>query len=110
MLVRFGGCETNTTISHYNCRHAMPAGRRHFVVPGRLTVIVRMHINKARRHNFSRRVDLFTTLRLDLSNQCNPVAINRHIRNEGGRACTVDNCSTPNDQIMHFRSSRFSND
>ena len=49
-IVRVGPhrCETHAAIAHHGRRHAMPARRRHAVVPGGLAVVVRVDVDEAR--------------------------------------------------------------
>ena len=104
MLVWFGWRKPHAAIAHDNRCHTMPAGRCHLIVPGCLTVIVCVHINKARRHNFARRINLFATFGFHITHERYTVAVNCHVANERGRPCSIDNRPTPNYQIMHFAS------
>ncbi len=82
MLVGFSGSKADTAIAHDDGCHAVPAGRRHFIVPGCLAVIVGVYINKARRHNLAGRINLFATFRFNFAHKSDTVTINCHIAHE----------------------------
>ena len=47
----------------------MPAGRRHLLVPGRLTIVMRVDVNEARRHQSAGGVNLFSRAAVELARE-----------------------------------------
>ena len=104
MLVLFRGRKANAAIAHDNRGDAMPARRTHLAVPRCLAVIMGMDVDKPRRDDFARSINLFATRSADLAHSGNDAAIHRDIGDKARRARAINDRSTTNDQIMHIDS------
>ena len=93
--------KSDAAIAHYHRGDAMPAGRRHFVIPGRLAVIMGVHIDKARRHIFPGCINLFAALRGNRPDQRYAITIDRNVGYKRLAARSVNDGSATNYQIMH---------
>ena len=93
--------EADAAIAEHQGRGAMPGGRRQHGIPCGLAVIVGVDIDPARRDQPSLGLDLApagTGLTADLDD---PVAGERNVALEGGRAGAVDDGAAPDDDVVH---------
>ena len=106
VLVGAGRREADAAIAHDDGGDAMPAGRRDERVPGRLTVIMRVNVHPARRHDMAAGVD-FALCRATHSADFGDNAIaDGHVCHAGRCPCAVHQCTAANNQIMHGPSPR----
>ena len=72
-------------------------------IPGHLTVVMGVDINKAGCHRQTTRVDLFACLAFHLPHRHDSAIAHRDVAFHGRRPAAVDNQTTPNDQVIHGR-------
>ena len=100
MLVALGGCETDAAIAHDDRRHAMPARRRHFLVPGRLAIVMRMDVDKAGCDQMTARIDLLGGIATDFSNLGNEPVLDGDIAGKPVLSGSIDDGPVADDQII----------
>src|SRR4029078_13199590 len=104
MIFATNGREADTAIAEKDRGDAVPGRGRQLAVPGRLTVVVGVHIHPARRYQQTIGVDIALRragLAADLSYT---VAVNRHVAHEPVVASAIEDGPTPDDRIVHGRS------
>ncbi len=100
VLLADGG-EAHAAIAEHDGRGAVPGGRREHGIPGRLAVIVRVHVDPARRDDPAVGLDLAPARPCLAADLDDPVALNGHVAGESRRSRAVDDAAAANDQIVH---------
>ena len=93
--------EADAAIAEQHRGDAMPRRRREFLVPRRLAVIMRVHIDPAGRHQHAVGLDLAPAgpgLTADFGDA---VAIDRDVAGEGRLAGAIDDGAAADDRIVH---------
>src|SRR5215468_10060305 len=94
-------CETDTAIAEQDRRYAVPGGRCEDRVPGRLAIIMRMHIDPAGRDQQPVSRD-FTSRRPRLAaNRADPSTIDRDVSGKRRLPGPVDDRAAANDGVVH---------
>ena len=99
--------KSDTAIAHDNGGNAVPAGRSHFGVPSRLSVIMRVDVNKSGGDDFSARVNFFAALIFDVADAGYQAAIDCDIGGKWLCACAINHCSAANNHVMHLGSPHY---
>ena len=81
--------KANAAVTHDHGGHAMPRGRRHFLIPGGLTVIVRVDIDKPRRDHASGGVDFLRATLCQITHRDDTVPDNTDVHHFPGSACAI---------------------
>jgi hypothetical protein len=105
-IVPVGGSrgEPHTTITHDHSGHTVPARGGHLLIPGGLTVVMRVYIDETRRHYFAGRVDHLARLAQVMTDSNNAVTRYRHIGQLGLIASTVHHGPAFDQNIVHRES------
>ena len=91
--------EADAAIAHdHRCR-AMNGRRRHALVPCRLTIVMRVNIDPARRHEMPARVDLFAARGAHVAHRDDHAFVDGHIRLARRVARAVDQCAATDNNI-----------
>src|SRR5690348_4938429 len=104
MMFAPNGRKADTTIAEKDRGHAVPGRGRQLAVPGRLAVVVGVHIHPARRYQQTIGVDIALCgagLAADLSYA---VAVDRHVAHEAVIASAIKDGPTTDNRIVHGRS------
>ena len=99
--------KSDTAIAHHHRGNTVPGRRCHLLVPGRLTIVVGVYVDEAGRDVATRGIKLRSAGPQVTADSGYPVAIDRHIGDEGLAACAINNGPTPDHQIMHVHHSLF---
>jgi hypothetical protein len=98
--VRRGRSKADAAVAHDHGGHAVPAGRGHFLVPGGLAIIVRVHIDPARGDDLAGGVDLARGAAVNRADGGDQAVLHRDIAGKARRAGAVDNGAITDDQII----------
>ena len=107
VAVGLGGGEADAAIAHHDGGDAVPARRRHFGVPRRLSVIMGVDVDEAGGDDLAGGVDFLASRAEVFTHRDDPVAVDRDVRDKGRSARTIDDGAAANHQIMHVRSPDF---
>ena len=106
-LLRLAGRKAHAAIAHYGGRHAMEGRGLEIGVPGDLAVIMRMHIDEARRDDLAARVDFLRARARDLADLDDAAARNGDIGVDGLRPRPVEHgAAADHDIVAHGFPSR----
>src|SRR5258708_37717216 len=94
-------CETDTAISKKDGRHSVPARGRKQRIPHRLTVVVRVHVDPARRDHQPRGVYLAPGRSLFAADGGDPAFCNGNVTAEGGLAGAIHDRAATNNDVVH---------
>jgi hypothetical protein len=106
LITSSNGSEANAAVAHHSRGHAMRGRRHEGLIPKRLTVVVRVDINKSRRHERSIGVDLpVAALWYVPDGDYSPIN-DRDIGESRWRSCAIDDRTGPNNQVVqgHYAS------
>src|SRR5258708_35336683 len=93
-------CETDTAISKKDGRHSVPARGRQQRIPHRLTVVVRVHIDPARRDHQPRGIDLAPSRSLLSADLGDPAFCNGNVARKGGLAGATHERAAPSNEAV----------
>lgn len=79
MAVRRGGRKADTAIAHNHSGDTMPGGRRHFIIPCCLAIIMGVDIDKSGGDDFSCCINGFARIAQIVAYRRNAIAINGNI-------------------------------
>jgi hypothetical protein len=100
VLVGLGGRKADAAIAHHHGSDAVPARGGHFLVPGGLTVIMRMDVDKAGRDQMPLRVDFLGGIAGDFAHLGDQAILDGDIAGEAVLAGAIDDGPVANDQII----------
>ncbi len=93
--------EPDPAVAHDHRGHAMPGRRDDLAVPGRLPVVVAVHVDEARRDDRTVGVDHPRRVTLDPPDGGDPPVADRDVAARGCRARAVDDRAAADDQVVH---------
>ena len=105
LFARSDGRKADAAITHHQSRDPMPCSRREQRIPSRLTIVVRVDIDEARRHDFTFGIDDVSRFRIfgsDGPNLRDLPILNRDVPNKGCSPGPIDNRSASDNQIVHL--------
>src|SRR5262252_6190089 len=100
-VLRANGSEADAAIAEHRGGHAVPARRPEQRVPHRLSIVMRVHVDPAGRHQQTRGVDLAPSRTLLASNACDTLSRDCHVAGKRRLAGTIDNGAAANDDVVH---------
>ena len=92
--------KSDAAIAHHHGRDPMMARRRHAVGPGRLTIVVGVNIDKPRRDQRARRIDLAVAGPVDCADFDDARSLDGNIGRPRLSAAAVDQITAANHQVM----------
>ena len=104
MPVGPGGRETDAAIAHDDGGNAVPARRGHFLIPGRLPVIMGVDVDEARRDDAARGINFLAARRTHRADDADAIPVDCDIARKGRPAAAVDDRTAANHQIMRHGS------
>src|SRR5262249_51902634 len=93
--------EADAAVAHDQGGHAVPARGGEDRIPGDLAVVVRVHIDPARRDEQIARVDLAAPAPADLAHRGNRTAVDGDVAHNARATGPVDDRTVTNHQIVH---------
>ena len=100
MLVGLGGRETHAAIAHHDRGDAVPAAGGHFLVPGRLSVIVGVNVDEAGRHQQAGGVDFLCCIARNLADCGDQSVLYGDISGKAIFSGPVDDGPAADDQVV----------
>ena len=100
VLVGTRRSETDTAIAHDDGRYAVPARRGHFLVPGRLSVVMRVNVDEAGGDQVTLRIDFLGGVAADVAHLGDEPVLHGEIPGKAVLSGTIDNGPVANDQII----------
>ena len=100
VLVRLGRREANAAIAHDDRRHAVPAGRSHLLIPGSLSIVMGVNIDKAGSDEMPTSVDFFHGVTADRADLDDKPILDGDVAVETVLSGTIDDGPVANDQIV----------
>ena len=101
VAVGFGGGKANAAIAHDDGGDAVPARRRHFLVPCRLPVIMGVDVDEAGGDDLAAGVEFVAPYTEIFADRDDAITVNRDIRDKGRSAHTIDDGAAAYHQIKH---------
>ena len=99
VLVGLGRSEADAAIAHDDRGDTVPAGRGHFLVPGRLPVVMRVDVHEAGGHQQACRIDLFRRVAGHSADLRNKPVLDGDVAGETRCAGPVDDGAATDDRI-----------
>src|SRR5581483_3311066 len=96
------GRETHAAVAHHHRGRAVPRRRCDLGVPRDLAVVVRVHVDPARRHHGTVGVDLTRPRAGDVADLGDHAVVDGDVTGTDGPARAVDNGSAADDQVVHL--------
>src|SRR5258708_25140260 len=100
-MMLFHRCKTHAAISENDGRHSMPARGRKQRIPHRLTVVVRVYVDPARRNHQPRGIDLAPSRSLLPANPGDPAFCNGNVAAKCGLAGAIQDRAATNNDVVH---------